>query len=129
KTLTAEDEHPRSGRQVAAAIDQHAWLDPRNGVIYVKNIAEALARADAAHASDYRARAAAYSKELQDIAAWAKTEISAVPAAKRRVLSSHDSMQYLGHALGITLISINGWTNKSEPTASELGQLTDQLKK
>src|SRR5207248_10788255 len=45
-TLTAEEEHPVSGRQLPAAIDQHAWLDPRNGVVYVRNIAEALARLD-----------------------------------------------------------------------------------
>jgi hypothetical protein len=28
RTLTAEEEHPVSGRQLPAAIDQHAWLDP-----------------------------------------------------------------------------------------------------
>ena len=46
RTLTAEEEHPVSGRQLPAAIDQHAWLDPRNGVVYVRNVAEALARLD-----------------------------------------------------------------------------------
>ena len=57
RTLTAEEEHPISGRQLPAAIDQHAWLDPRNGIVYVRNIAEALARLDPANAADYRARA------------------------------------------------------------------------
>jgi zinc/manganese transport system substrate-binding protein len=42
RTLTSEEEHPVSGRQLPAAIDQHAWLDPGNGVVYVRNIAEAL---------------------------------------------------------------------------------------
>ena len=51
----AEEEHPISGRQLPTAIDQHAWLDPRNGIIYVRNIAEALARLDPANAADYRA--------------------------------------------------------------------------
>ena len=33
------------GKQLPAAIDrEHAWLDPHNSVIYVRNIAEALAR-------------------------------------------------------------------------------------
>ena len=35
-------------------------------------------------------------------------------------LSSHDSLQYLAKAYGITLLSINGWTNNSEPSAAEL---------
>src|SRR5689334_3885944 len=56
RTLTAEEEHPVSGRQLPAAIDQHAWLDPRNGIIYVRNIAQALARLDPAGDADFRAR-------------------------------------------------------------------------
>ena len=47
KVLTAENEHP-TGTPKATALDQHAWLDPRNGIVYVKNIADALARADPA---------------------------------------------------------------------------------
>jgi zinc/manganese transport system substrate-binding protein len=126
-TLTAEEEHAISGRNVAPAIDQHAWLDPKNGIVYVRNIAEALARTDPAHAVDYRARAASYIKELQAVDAWAKAEISAVPPDKRRVISSHDSLGYLAKAYGITLISIYGWTNKTEPSATEVSQLTRQI--
>jgi zinc/manganese transport system substrate-binding protein len=111
-----------------AALDQHAWLDPKNGVIYVRNIADALARADPAHAGDYRTRAAGYIKDLQAVDAWAKGEMAAIPASKRRMLSSHDSLEYLAHAYGITMISINGWTNKSEPSAAELARLTDQIR-
>ena len=106
--LTAEEEHPVSGRQLPAAIDQHAWLDPRNGVIYVRNIADALARLDPVNAADYRARAAAYIKEIQAVDAWAHKEMAGVPAAKRRALSSHDSLQYIANAYGMTLLSVNG---------------------
>jgi zinc/manganese transport system substrate-binding protein len=127
RTLTVEEEHPLSGRQLPSAIDQHAWLDPRNGVVYVRNIAEALARLDPTNAADYRARAAAFTKEIQSIDEWARREISAVPLGKRRVLTSHDSLQYLANAYGITLLSVNGWTNKSEPSAAELAKLAQRI--
>ena len=42
-----------------------------------------------------------------------------MPPAKRRIISSHDSLEYLAKAYGITLISINGWTNNTEPSAAE----------
>jgi zinc/manganese transport system substrate-binding protein len=128
RTLTAEEEHPISGRLLPEAIDQHAWLDPRNGIIYVRNITEALARLDPAGTAEYRARAAAYTKQLQAVDDWASKEMAAVPAAKRRVLSSHDSLQYLARAYGITLLSVNGWTNKSEPSAAELAKLAQQVR-
>jgi zinc/manganese transport system substrate-binding protein len=128
RTLTAEEEHPVSGKQLPAAIDQHAWLDPHNSVIYVRNIAEALARIDPDGAPDYRAHAAAYAAEIQAANDWAQKEIAAVPVGKRRALVSHDSLQYIANAYGITLFSVNGWTNKSEPSATELAKLARQIK-
>jgi zinc/manganese transport system substrate-binding protein len=128
KTLTADEEHSVTGRPLPAAIDQHAWLDLKNGVIYVRNIADALSAVDVPNAADYRKRAAAYIKELQALDAWARGEMASVPAAKRRMITSHDSLGYLGHAFGITLISIYGWTNRSEPSAAELARLTEQIR-
>jgi zinc/manganese transport system substrate-binding protein len=128
RTLTAEEEHPVSGRQLPSAIDQHAWLDPKNGVVYVRNIAAALIRLDPPHADEYRARVAAYTKEIQAVDDWAREEIARVPADKRRALASHDSLQYIANAYGITLLAVNGWTNKSEPSAAELAKLAQQIR-
>jgi len=127
-TLSAEEEHPVSGRMLPEALDQHAWLDPRNGAIYVSNIAAELSRLDPANAADYRARAAAYEKELKEVDAWARQQIAAVPAEKRRALTSHDSLQYIASAYGIKLVSVNGWTNNSEPSAAELAKLTEKIR-
>jgi zinc/manganese transport system substrate-binding protein len=129
KTLAASEENAPSGKPMPAALDQHAWLDPKNGIVYVKNIAEALAKQDPANASSYQARAAAYTDELKALDAWAKTETAAIPVAKRRIISSHDSLEYLAKAYGITLISVNGWTNNNEPSAAELARLTQQIRK
>ena len=129
KTFTSSEERAPRSKSAEEEIDQHAWLDPRNGVIYVKNIAAALAKSDPANAAYYRDRAAAYVKELQAVDAWAKAEIGALPPAKRRVLASHDSLQYLAKAYGITLLAINGWTNNSEPSAAELARLAQQIRR
>ena len=52
KGLSAEDEHPMGGKPKAMMLDQHAWMNPRNGIIYVKNITDALVRLDPANAAD-----------------------------------------------------------------------------
>jgi zinc/manganese transport system substrate-binding protein len=129
RTLSAEDEHPVGNRPKASVLDQHAWMDPRNGVIYVRNITDALARIDPANADDYRSRALAYTQKIKATDAWARGEVSAVPAVKRRVLASHDSLQYLANAYGITMISVYGWTTKAEPSAADLARLTDQIRR
>jgi zinc/manganese transport system substrate-binding protein len=127
KTITAEEEHPISGKDAAPVIDPHAWMDPKNGIVYVRNIAQALSRLDPTNAIDYRARAAAYTGELQELDAWMRTEMMDIPVAKRRVISSHDLLEYVAKAYGITLISIYGWTNKSEPSAAEVSRLARQI--
>ena len=129
KALTADDEHPNGGKPKAVILDQHAWMNPRNGLIYVRNITDALVRADPANADDYRTRSAAYTQELRALDGWAHAEMDAVPVAKRRALASHDSLQYFANAFGITMISVNGWTNKSEPSAADLARLTDQIRR
>jgi zinc/manganese transport system substrate-binding protein len=127
RTLLAEEEHPVSGRQLPAAIDQHAWLDPRNGVIYIRNIAAALAHIDPPDAAEYQARAAAYIQQVRAIDDWARKELGVVPAAKRRVLTSHDSLEYIANTYGIVLLTVNGWTNNSEPSAAELAKLARRI--
>jgi zinc/manganese transport system substrate-binding protein len=128
KTFTSTEERAPRNKSGEEEIDQHAWLDPKNGVIYVRNITAALVKSDPANAADYRARADAYIKELQALDVWAKAEIAALPTARRRFLASHDSLQYLAKAYGITLLSINGWTNNSEPSAAELARLAQQIR-
>jgi zinc/manganese transport system substrate-binding protein len=128
RVLMAEEEHPTSGRLLPTAVDQHAWLDPRNGVIYVRNIAAALAELDPAGAAFYQARAMAYERAIEAVDTWARREIEAVPPAKRRALTSHDSLQYIANCYGITLLSVNGWTNKTEPSAEELAKLARQIR-
>jgi zinc/manganese transport system substrate-binding protein len=128
KTYTSSEERAPRSKSGEEEIDQHAWLDPKNGVIYVRNITAALAKSDPANATEYRARADAYIKELRALDIWAKAEVAVLPAAKRRVLASHDSLQYLAKAYGIALLSINGWTNNSEPSAAELARLTQQIR-
>src|SRR5258708_38432675 len=66
KTYSSSEERAPRNKAAEEEIDQHAWLDPKNGVVYVRNIAAALAKSDPANAPDYRARTAAYIKELQD---------------------------------------------------------------
>ena len=65
KTYTSVEERAPRNKSAEEEIDQHAWLDPKNGVIYVRNITAALVKNDPANAAEYRARADAYVKELQ----------------------------------------------------------------
>ena len=119
-----------SGRIGAAAaeIDQHAWHDAANAAVYAANIAAALARVDPAHGPEYRTRGEAYRTELLAVDGWAKQRVATVPAAKRKVISSHDGFAYLSRAYAIAMVGVRGWTNDKEPTAAQVAQLIRQIR-
>lgn len=109
--------------------DPHAWQDLDNGMIYVDNIAKALASADPEGAAAYGTQAMAYAAKLSELKAWVKTEFAAVPEQKRRMITSHDAFGYFGGAYGIEILAPMGLSTESEPSAGEVKTLIQQIKK
>ncbi|WP_191060743.1 metal ABC transporter substrate-binding protein [Geminicoccus harenae] len=108
--------------------DPHAWQDLANGVIYARNIGQALAKADPAHAEDYRRAAEAYASRLQELDAGVRAEIAAIPAERRKVVTAHDAFGYFGDAYGITFIAPVGRSTEAEPSAFDVARIIDQIR-
>ncbi|NBX21769.1 MAG: metal ABC transporter substrate-binding protein, partial [Betaproteobacteria bacterium] len=85
--------------------DPHAWQNPNNVVLYVRNIAAGLAKVDAAGAATYQANAEAYVKELQALDSWTKAQIATIPADKRKVITSHDAFGYFAAQYGVKFLA------------------------
>ena len=126
--LKRAEEENRPAEAGAAELDQHAWNDAANAAIYAANITAALGRLDPAHADDYRRDGEDYRRELLALHAWAKQRIGEVPAAKRRVITSHDAFAYFARAYGIAIISARGWTTDKEPSATQVANLIRQIR-
>ena len=110
------------------AVDPHAWQDVGNVRRYIANIADALTKADPEGASAYRANAERYDGELKALDAEIRAAFAALPAERRKVVSSHDAFGYFGRAYGIRFLSPVGVSNNAEPTAQGVARLIRQLK-
>jgi zinc/manganese transport system substrate-binding protein len=108
--------------------DPHAWQDPTRVHRYVANIEAGLAAVDPAHATEYHQRAAAYQAQLAELEHWAETTVATVPAAKRRVITSHDAFGYLGERFGLSMMAAQGLSTESEPSAKDIGLLIQQMR-
>jgi zinc/manganese transport system substrate-binding protein len=124
---TIIDDRPR-GAAKGPQVDQHAWHDPANGLVYVANIAEGLARIDTANAAFYRTQADSYAGEIRALDAWARSELAAIPSAKRRVITSHDGFEYLARAYDIEITPARGTVNDTDPSAEEIARLIEQIR-
>ena len=108
--------------------DPHAWGDPRNVQIYVRNIAAGLGAADPGNAALYARNAQAYAARLAALDAEVRAAVAAVPEARRKVISSHDAFGYFGDAYGITFLSPQGVNTHSEPSAADVAGLIRQAR-
>src|SRR5688500_2703706 len=87
------------------ADDPHAFQDLSNGRLYVKVIAAALESLAPAEAQAIAARAKALDAEMAALDQEIKDKLGALPAANRRILTSHDAFHYFGTAYGLDILS------------------------
>lgn len=104
----------------------HYWLDPRNGAVIAKNVAEALATADPSHAADYRSRADAFAKETEAAYARQKPLIDRLP--EKVMLTYHASWVYFAKAFGIEIAGTVEPVPGIPPTARHLADLVRIVK-
>jgi len=124
-----EEEHEGVAKGSRMVTDPHAWQDIRNGMLYVDNIAQALSSADPAGAATYKANAEAYKAKLIALDKWVRSEFSAIPRQKRRMITTHDAFGYFGAAYGVTILAPMGLSTESEPSAGKVKKLIQQIKK
>lgn len=109
--------------------DPHAWQNPNNVVLYVRNIAAGLTKVDASGAALYQANADAYVKELQALDAWAKAQFADMLVVKRKVITSHDAFGYFGAHYQIKFIAPQGLNTEVEPSAKQVAVLIKQIQR
>lgn len=79
----------------------HAWMGLDNAMIYVDNIAAALAAADPENAGAYAANATSYKQQLHDTIQPLRDRIAAIPEAHRWLVTCEGAFSYLARDLGL----------------------------
>lgn len=108
--------------------DPHAWHSIPNAILYVNNIAAALSAQDPAHQQDYQHNASQYIATLQALDKDLLTRFAAIPAAQRKMITSHDAFGYLAHRYQITTIAPQGMSTEAEASAKEIASIIKQIR-
>jgi zinc/manganese transport system substrate-binding protein len=109
--------------------DPHAWQNPTNVIFYANNIRKALAQLDPAGAATYQANTSAYVAELQALDTWATTQFAAVPADKRKVITSHDAFGYFAAHYQLKFLAPQGVSTDGEASAKQVASLIRQIQR
>jgi zinc/manganese transport system substrate-binding protein len=110
-------------------LDPHAWQSVHNAEIYVSNIRDGLISADPPGRGSYEANAAAYLEELDRLDAEIRRSIAAIPAARRKAITTHDAFEYFAADYGITFIAAQGVSTETDPSARDLAWIIRAIRR
>ena len=109
--------------------DPHIWHDVENGLAMVALIRDNLIAIDPDNADVYTKNAEQLTAELQALDVWIPEQISTIPEAQRRLITTHDAMSYYAQAYGLTVEgTLLGISTEDEPTAATVNELATSIR-
>ena len=122
---------PGEGHDDAGTLDPHLWTDPRRMAAVAVGLGEALAAADPACAAAHRTAAAAYAGDLEDLDAEVESLLAGIPAERRRLVTSHQTLGYFADRYGFEVLGaiIPGGATYAEPSPADLAALVELLRR
>jgi ABC-type Zn uptake system ZnuABC Zn-binding protein ZnuA len=106
----------------------HLFMDVKYTELYVDEIATALKAADASHAPQYDAQAAAYKQRLETLDASVRAKVATIPEANRKLVVFHDAFPYFAREYGITIVGVAVEAPGQDPSAGYTARLITAIK-
>ena len=106
----------------------HAWMSPKNAVIYVENIRKALGNLDPANAVTYDANAKTYSEKIRAIDEKLKQAITVVPADKRYIVSCEGAFSYIARDYGLKEVYLWAVNAEQQSTPKQVEKVINVVK-
>jgi zinc/manganese transport system substrate-binding protein len=110
-------------------LDPHWWQDPRNAILAVEAIRDALIEADPDGRRIYERNARAYTSELRALDDEIERCMQRVPPEKRKLVTTHDALGYFAERYDIEVIGsvIPSLSTQAQPSAGDVDALVEQI--
>ncbi len=116
---------PKSG----GSPNPHLWMNPIYALNYAEIVKNTLSQRDPANAAFYQHNYDAFQQRIQALDKAIQEAIHTIPPGNRKLLTYHDSFAYFAPRYGMTVIGAIQPSNFSEPSAKEVADLIQQIKK
>ena len=131
-----EEGEPHAGEEAHAEdeghddeIDPHWWQDPRNAILAVEAIRDALGEADPDGRRAYERNARAYIAQLRALDEEIERCMQRVPPEKRKLVTTHEALGYFAERYGVEVIGsvIPSLSTQAQPSAKDVDALVEQM--
>ncbi|RFC43091.1 MAG: zinc/manganese transport system substrate-binding protein [Verrucomicrobia bacterium] len=112
----------------ARSEDPHWWHSVENMRKAAKVVSAGLSGARPEKKSVFAANLEAYTAELGDLQKWARGKVAELPRDKRKLVTSHDALQYFAKEYGFTVYPVAGLTASEQPSSRQVADLLKTIK-
>jgi zinc/manganese transport system substrate-binding protein len=109
--------------------DPHWWHSIDNVRRATKVVQDELTKISPADKAAFASNAAAYTKELNELESWVKSEVAKLPRNQRKLVTSHDAFQYFARSFGFTIHPIEGVSPEEQPSSKKVSELIATVKR
>ena len=106
--------------------DPHVWLSPVNAMAQMKNICDALSKADAAHKDVYEDNYKKAQANFETLDSEYHKQLD--PLSNKTIVVSHEAFGYMCDAYGLKQMPIEGVEADAEPDAQQMKEIADFVK-
>ena len=106
----------------------HVWMAPRYAKRFAEIVRDEMMQRDARHRAGYQERYRRYAEQLDALDRAIAQAVASIPKADRVLLTYHDAYAYFARDYGMRVLGAVQPNDFSEPSASEVRRLIDQLR-
>lgn len=107
----------------------HAWMSPKNAIIYVDNIRDAFMKHDPDNADIYQANAAAYKAKIEAEITPIQQLIAELPEDQRWLVTSEGAFSYLARDFGLKELFLWPINADQQGTPQQVRKVVDTVRK
>lgn len=106
----------------------HAWMSPKNALIYIENIRKSFVKYDPENAEIYNRNAAAYVEKIKALDEPLRARLMAVPEAQRWLVTSEGAFSYLAADYGFKELYLWAVNVDAQGTPQQIRKVIDQMR-
>lgn len=106
----------------------HAWMSPKQALIYVENIRKALVRLSPDDAQYFNQHAEEYSSKIRALDAKLETSLATIPESHRYLVSCEGAFSYLTSDYGLNELYLWAINDDSQGSPQQIARVVDEVK-
>lgn len=108
--------------------DPHWWHSVENVKRATRVIAAAFSKADPANSESYQKNAENYLISLDELQRWIRVQVARLSHDQRKLVTSHDALQYFAHDYGFTIFPVKGISTNEEPSSQHVKEIIEVIR-